>query len=777
MSGRRPVECKNSATPAVRPSAFGAPTRALTPLAAATPQTLPVVPSRVQKATAPEPLAEEIRSEAASRAGHDFGQIAVLQPRAKLASAPPDDSAGQGAEPVARLAAHAPAGNQGASPFARPSSRGHTFGRISVLPLQAQLTVSQPGDPAEQEAERVADEVMRMEAPGPARAPVAGTERDHALRRQENGEESPIAGATPLVNQALGSSGEPLDTDARAFLEPRFGHDFSQVRVHTDARAAELARAVNARAYTVGREIVFGAAEYAPNTSQGRRLLAHELTHVVQQQSASTVSPAAKRTTDETRDSVAKETPSAQRQNAGAEPERPLGAPSGFVARQAGPPPAAPPTSGSPGASSPPAGPPSVLMSMTPAYAQSLSDPALEAQVNAVRAQLLDPNVDESIHSAAQENLVVLETEASRRSLAQLQEQGADFDPLSRPFVNYCRASEELRSLGGSPPEDPEGILIPGDQLLVVDEAGQVQLLSGGDFVGVEDDLFPMMDGLATASQTGSAPDLGIGSFEQVLLWEDGRAALTPPVAADLATLLVQGQPIEFEMAAGVGALDRPWDLVRRPEVQTILTSGVYQLGSYPISRFNGVSLPPGSRVRFADVGRAMKGQMDSRLVTIFERGTKRYYAWDAHLPVPGAKVSHPFYHVNQKGMHGLFGHSDHAPIPPSMLRQARGLRYIKMGGRVLLVAGILVDGALLIDSAAQSIEQGTPRPVIAQAVRTIGSWGGAWAGAKLGCAAGGLAGVETGPGAVLTCIAGGIIGGFGGYLGADWIADMISED
>ena len=66
-------------------------------------------------------------------------------------------------------------------------------------------------------------------------------------------------------------------------MESKFGHDFSQVRVHTDARAAESTRAVNALAYTVGRNVVFGAGQYEPGTSEGRRLLGHELTHVVQQ--------------------------------------------------------------------------------------------------------------------------------------------------------------------------------------------------------------------------------------------------------------------------------------------------------------------------------------------------------------------------------------------------------------------------------------------------------------------------------------------------------------
>lgn len=89
--------------------------------------------------------------------------------------------------------------------------------------------------------------------------------------------------APPVVHDVLSSPGQPLDTATRAFMEPRFGHDFSGVRVHTDAEAAESVRSVNALAYTVGKDIAFGMGQYAPNTSAGRWMLAHELTHVIQQ--------------------------------------------------------------------------------------------------------------------------------------------------------------------------------------------------------------------------------------------------------------------------------------------------------------------------------------------------------------------------------------------------------------------------------------------------------------------------------------------------------------
>src|SRR5689334_3789093 len=89
--------------------------------------------------------------------------------------------------------------------------------------------------------------------------------------------------APAVVRDVLNSTGRALDAGTRAYMESRFGHDFSQVRVHTDAQAAESAQAVNALAYTVGRDVVFAKDRYAPTTGEGRKLLAHELVHVAQQ--------------------------------------------------------------------------------------------------------------------------------------------------------------------------------------------------------------------------------------------------------------------------------------------------------------------------------------------------------------------------------------------------------------------------------------------------------------------------------------------------------------
>ncbi len=94
------------------------------------------------------------------------------------------------------------------------------------------------------------------------------------------------AGVPALVREVLAAPGQPLEAAARSVMESRLGHDFSGVRVHTDAKAAAAARAINARAYTAGHNVVFGAGQYSPGTATGQNLLAHELTHVTQQQAA-----------------------------------------------------------------------------------------------------------------------------------------------------------------------------------------------------------------------------------------------------------------------------------------------------------------------------------------------------------------------------------------------------------------------------------------------------------------------------------------------------------
>jgi hypothetical protein len=197
--------------------------------------------------------------------------------------------------------------------------------------IQTKLTVSRPGDRYEREADRVADLIMSQpdnsfrgltSAPATvqrkcttcesgnspcstcdeeeriSRVAVAGhlppiQRQVDVSRKEQHGAPGHTPEVAPEVAANIGSmrgSGKPLPQASRSFFEQRFGYNFGDVRVHADTRAAETARRLQARAFTVGQDVVFGAGQYAPETSQGKRLLAHELTHVAQQSRLSSLS-------------------------------------------------------------------------------------------------------------------------------------------------------------------------------------------------------------------------------------------------------------------------------------------------------------------------------------------------------------------------------------------------------------------------------------------------------------------------------------------------------
>jgi hypothetical protein len=189
-------------------------------------------------------------------------------------------------------------------PPERPN-RPHAPSPIMARPLtgvmQAKLAIGSVDDPLEHEADRVADQVMRM--PDPALSIASASvqlsrkcaaceeeEKAKKLKTKPAGSAEPAAGAAPpIVDEALRAPGQPLDQATRAFFEPRFRYDLSQVRVHTDEKAAASARAVGALAYTVGPHIAFAANRFAPSSDRGRHLIAHELAHVVQQSQGASV--------------------------------------------------------------------------------------------------------------------------------------------------------------------------------------------------------------------------------------------------------------------------------------------------------------------------------------------------------------------------------------------------------------------------------------------------------------------------------------------------------
>ncbi|HLG54766.1 MAG TPA: DUF4157 domain-containing protein [Vicinamibacterales bacterium] len=182
------------------------------------------------------------------------------------------------------------------APAAGDGAGGYSIATTSVIPgrsvapkkrkaetrLQTKLAISEPGDPDEEEADRVADAVLR--AKEPRDDVVAGSIA--RVQRKESINASTAEDSSPAIAAARSTGGRPLDPATRADMEPKFGFDFGRVRVHTDAGAAQGARSINAHAYTVGGDVVFAAGRYAPHTGEGRRLLAHELTHVVQQDGA-----------------------------------------------------------------------------------------------------------------------------------------------------------------------------------------------------------------------------------------------------------------------------------------------------------------------------------------------------------------------------------------------------------------------------------------------------------------------------------------------------------
>jgi hypothetical protein len=188
------------------------------------------------------------------------------------------------------------------------SNPGFDFVKIGII--QPKLKVSQPGDAYEQEAYRVAERVMRMSAPSDSVSSMQAKKEEGidrkctACERVKEEEEKKmslnisrkisssegnletideISGQTGAI---LSSSGSSLDANTKEFIESRFGYDFANVRIHNGEMAAKSARSVNASAYTVRSDIIFGEGQYQLNTIEGRRLLGHELAHVVQQADA-----------------------------------------------------------------------------------------------------------------------------------------------------------------------------------------------------------------------------------------------------------------------------------------------------------------------------------------------------------------------------------------------------------------------------------------------------------------------------------------------------------
>ena len=165
-------------------------------------------------------------------------------------------------------------------------------GKSRRMFIQPKLTINEPGDQYEKEADTVADHIMTMNdafiqpkfISNIQRKCAHCEEEENKMQRKEINEEKAEThnGVENYIGN-LNGSGQPMPEEVRSFYEPRFGYDFSNVKVHTDDVAAKSAQSINALAYTTGNNIVFNENQYSPGTEKGKKLLAHELTHVVQQ--------------------------------------------------------------------------------------------------------------------------------------------------------------------------------------------------------------------------------------------------------------------------------------------------------------------------------------------------------------------------------------------------------------------------------------------------------------------------------------------------------------
>jgi hypothetical protein len=186
--------------------------------------------------------------------------------------------------------------------FARKELAAPAARHGAVKNAPSALRISEPDDSFEREADRVAEEVMAGRRLQWSLSSLVGgsrlrrkcvcggsgeceecKEEKKNLHRKTADRGATTGFAPPIVNDVLRSPGRPLDSASRAFFQPRFGHDLSHVRIHIDGEAAESARSVGAKAYTVGNHITFAAGHFAPSTCNGGTLLAHEIAHVLQQ--------------------------------------------------------------------------------------------------------------------------------------------------------------------------------------------------------------------------------------------------------------------------------------------------------------------------------------------------------------------------------------------------------------------------------------------------------------------------------------------------------------
>jgi hypothetical protein len=618
--------------------------------------------------------------------------------------------------------------------------------------IKAKHSISRPGDPAEQEADAMADHIMRSHAGAEATGCTCGTEEGEMcdecrqkaglMRKASAGGDAGRSGSgSRVLNAIRRSPGHPLDAATRAFFEPRFGRDFSDVRIHTDDSAAASARSIHAHAYAAGEHLVFDTGKFAPETESGRRLLAHELAHVAQERNG---------------------TPAIHRQSDA-----------------------------------------SLQITMTPEYARGLSSDELAREEAAVAEYLDDMDGDDPEWDAVAENLKVLRNEKDRR--AKEAAGAAQTSSIQALQVQVLTAEQYMAMTGMSPDQLPEGQYISAavtGTATGMMTSGLYGLSSAGISAGANVSGGPATAGpIDMSSPAGRVVAFGrTGPYMDVAETNTGLGAVNIQDANTYLRSLRLGRGLPpgmpyfpggaemesvFENPAQAGGLDPMFSGIMTQEALEGDVAGTLHFDMrdvdltppLPEGEQPGISLQDfhsSSEARQA-IAYLASTNPGERNVTIFiqhEDGVT-VITPDSNTvqgaPLPERLASRvPNINNTPEVATGIAEGIETEGLVATGLRSLpKGAGFIRAGGTILMIYGAF--------QSYKRIEEASPeeRPIVE--AEEAGSWTGGIIGNIVGSAIGGAAVcAETGPGAFFCALAFGIAGGItGSVIGKDLAHDL----
>lgn len=636
--------------------------------------------------------------------------------------------------------------------------------RLNGGVIQAKLSISQPGDPAEQQADAMADHIMRSHAGAEAAACSCSEgegemcdecrQKAGLMRKSSDGGASSSPSGAGVLGAIRRSPGHPLDAGTRAFFEPRFGRDFSGVRVHTDTSAAASARSIRAHAYTAGEHLVFDTGQFAPETEAGRRLLAHELAHVAQQ-------------TDGTAATI----------------HRQLDA--------------------------------KLNITMTPEYARGLSSSELASQEIAIADYLDDLDGDDPEWDAVAENLNVLRAEKNRRAKeAANGGQGGSFQYLQ---VQVLTPQQYAAMTGVSADQLPEGeyvsaAAVPGTAMGMMTPglhglpgpasssamSSSAPASAGPASVGPIDASSPA--GRVVAFGRANMPYMDVAETNTGLMSINIQDQITLGRSLGLGRGMPPGMPYfpsgpdmeqTFLNPARPGGLDPMFSGVMTQEALEGEAAGTIHFdmrdvdltpplsqGQQPGFSLEDFHSSSEARQGIAYLASTGPGERNATIVIQHEEGVSVITPESNTVqgdPLPERLASRvPNINNTPEPPGGVGGVGDVGgglEVPPATgaMGWRVGAGFIRAGGVILMVYGAF--------KSYERIEEATPeeRPIVE--AEEAGSWTGGIIGNVVGSAlAGATVCAETGPGAFVCALAFGIVGGITGSVIGKSLAHDLAE-